>query len=186
MAKGTPDLSWAEERPLRKAVVIYDSPHGETQRLAEALADGIRAGGIPTDVMTAGAAKDASLDAYDLIAIGSPNAWLSASPAVHELLEKFPSAGLKGRYGFAFDTRTKGHPDGAAPEIVRKMRRVGLNVVVPPVSVPMVRHPAGAAPSGAAAAGPSFDLPAAGPDEFRELGTSLVRSIHHETAQIWS
>jgi len=42
---------WAEQKPERRAVVLYDTMWGATRRMAEAIGDGLTAGGVPNELL---------------------------------------------------------------------------------------------------------------------------------------
>ena len=67
MAKRAQDLSWADDVPLRTAVVVYDTRFGKTERVAQAIARGVRKEGVPTDVLSVTEAGQRPIDGYDLI-----------------------------------------------------------------------------------------------------------------------
>ncbi|HEV2165877.1 MAG TPA: flavodoxin domain-containing protein, partial [Thermoplasmata archaeon] len=79
LAKTAADLSWADEMPLRRAAVIYDSLFGKTERVAQAIARGIRKENVPTDVLSVSEAEQKPVDGYDLLVLGSPSRHLLAS-----------------------------------------------------------------------------------------------------------
>jgi flavorubredoxin len=178
MARRKPDLTWTYDRPLRRAVVVYDSPHGKTRKVAEALAEGIRAEDVLTDVVPIDEAMTRSFVPYDLIAVGSPNAWAATSPGVRRLLKVLGGLPSDGRYAFAFDLHTRGHLDGAASEIAHAFGRLKLRVPMPPKSG-VVQHATGG--RGKDAEG-TYRLKGGTEAEFQALGRSLVRTIRNELA----
>jgi len=183
MAKATRDLSWTYDRPLRRAVIVYDSPHGKTRRVAEALAQGIRDQDVPTDVIPLEEALSHSLAPYDLIAIGSPNAWVATSPGVRRLLKTLASFPAEGRYAFAFDLHTKGHLDGAASEIARAFEHLHLRVPIPPASAVVEHRRAGDSADGERA---EYRLRGGSETAFQMLGAQLVRTIRNERADAFA
>ena len=179
MKRSTRDLSWTYDRPLRRAIVVYDSPHGKTRRVAEALAEGIRSESVPTDVVPIDEALTRSFVPYDLIAVGSPNAWVSTSDGVRRLLKALAGLPAEGRYAFAFDLHTRGHLDGAASEIAHAFDHLKLRVPLPAKSGVVQRGPSRPGAGSEAA----FQLREGTEGEFEGLGRSLVRTIRHELAE---
>lgn len=57
---------------MSKVAVVYFSMTGNTQAMAEAVADGIRNAGGSADVMECNAFNASMVDAYDAIAFGCP------------------------------------------------------------------------------------------------------------------
>lgn len=55
-----------------KAVIIYGSTTGNTQAMAEAIAEGVRSKGAEADVFEADSFDTSTIGNYDSIALGSP------------------------------------------------------------------------------------------------------------------
>ncbi len=55
-----------------KALVIYDSLYGNTEKVAKVLASGMREQGVEVDYVRANAVDIGTLEAYDMILIGGP------------------------------------------------------------------------------------------------------------------
>ncbi len=125
----SPTSSWADDRPLRTATVIYDTQFGKTREIAEAFADGIRSEGIPVDVLSVTEAQQRPVDGYDLLVIGAPSNHLTASPAMQHFLETLKHMPrLKGHYGYAFDTRVRHHFGSAGRAIESTLLHAGLRI----------------------------------------------------------
>ena len=88
-----------------KALIVFDTKHGNTQKVAELIADGINSiEGNETDVANV---KDIDLNeekSYDLIVIGSPNHVGSHVKTIKKFIKNLPSASLKFNSFAAFDT----------------------------------------------------------------------------------
>jgi flavodoxin len=85
-----------------KALVVYDSVFGNTEKIAQAVAKGL---GAETQCLRAGAVSVAQLTAVDTIVMGSPTRSFAATPAMMSLLEAIPMNALAGKKIAAFDTR---------------------------------------------------------------------------------
>ena len=85
-----------------KALVVYDSVFGNTEKIAQAIAKGL---GAETQCLRAGAVTIAQLTAADTIIMGSPTRSFAATPAMMSLLEAIPADALAGKKVAAFDTR---------------------------------------------------------------------------------
>ena len=55
-----------------KSLVIYDSLYGNTEKVARALASGMREQGIEVDCDRANTVDIGTLEAYDMLVIGGP------------------------------------------------------------------------------------------------------------------
>jgi hypothetical protein len=147
-----------------KSLVVYESFYGNTEAVAQAIADGLARHGQARAV-TAGSVDAATLEDVDLLIVGAPtHAWglprtktrpqdsASASgplpPLVREWLSALPSGG--GRLVAAFDTHSRGPrflTGSAARGIDRRLRRRGWRTVAPSRSF-AVMGPAGPLASG--------------------------------------
>lgn len=113
-----------------KALVVYYSMYGNTEKVAKALAAGLESGGVEANVAKVEAVKFDELAEVDLLCVGSPvHAW-NASKPVKEFLERLKSAeGLAGKKAFAFDTKMKSRLAGSAGDkIEKKLKDMGLTI----------------------------------------------------------
>jgi len=85
-----------------KTLVIYDSLHGNTKKIAQAIGDALRA---DIQVLHAGEANPADLRSHDLVFVGAPTHGGRPSPPPKEFLGEIPANGLEGVKVAAFDTR---------------------------------------------------------------------------------
>lgn len=85
-----------------KALVVYDSVYGNTEKIARAIA-----GAIPGEVKLLSVAKASplKLGSIDLLVVGAPTQGGRATPAINQFLEGVSPAGIKGINVAAFDTR---------------------------------------------------------------------------------
>jgi len=93
-----------------KVLIIFDTKHGNTQQVAELIADGINSvEGNETEVVNV---KDFEVyfefyfenKTYDLILIGSPNHVGSHVKSIKKFIKKLSSASVKASSFAAFDT----------------------------------------------------------------------------------
>jgi flavorubredoxin len=113
-----------------KALVVYYSVYGNTEKVAKALAAGLQSGGVDVDAVKVDAVKVDELGKVDLLCVGSPvHAW-SASKPVKEFLERLQSVeGLSGKKAFAFDTKMQSRMAGSAGgKIERKLKDIGFTI----------------------------------------------------------
>jgi flavodoxin len=87
-----------------KALVIYDSQYGNTEKIAKAIG-----GAIGADVKVArfGEVKAAELGSYDLLIVGSPTQGGRYTMSMKDFLDAIPSDALKNVRVASFDTRLK-------------------------------------------------------------------------------
>jgi len=110
-----------------KALILYDSIHGNTAKIAQAIGETIRGQWLRPDEW-----DPADLKRFDLVIIGSPTHGGFYSKAMDGLLKSLPV--LEGIHVVAFDTRTKTTIFGyAAPKIARALQKIGGNLLAPPM-----------------------------------------------------
>ncbi|HLC05425.1 MAG TPA: flavodoxin family protein [Anaerolineales bacterium] len=127
-----------------KALVIYDSVFGNTEKIAQAIAEALGAQ-EPVELLQASHTDSDRLAQTDLLVVGSPTRGFRPTEAVAALLKAIPSKVLKGVKVAAFDTRLKADEldsaglrfvvktgGYAAKRIASQLKKAGGNLVVPP------------------------------------------------------
>jgi hypothetical protein len=139
------------------ALIVYESMFGNTQKVAEAVAEGLSTG-MHVEVREVGAAPDSISDQVDLLVAGAPthafglsrestrrqaalqaeSGLVSAGRGVREWIAELTKFG-KPAAGASFDTRMakpswlKIAPT-AGPSIEKRLRKLGLRIAAPPES----------------------------------------------------
>ena len=85
-----------------KALVVFDSTWGNTEKIAQAVAAGMGGG---THALRVGAAEARRFDALDLLVLGSPILGGRPSPAMHDFIASIPEAVGRKLQVATFDTR---------------------------------------------------------------------------------
>jgi len=127
-----------------KALVIYDSVFGNTEKIAQAIANALRRK-VGVELLQAGNLTPAQLLGSDLLIVGSPTRGFRPTEAVAALLKGISAKALSGIKVAAFDTRleadqvksaatrfvieTGGY---AAKRIADSLKKAGGTLVVPP------------------------------------------------------
>jgi flavodoxin len=117
-----------------RALIVYDSLHGNTAQIAQAIGDAL-AGEV--SVRRAGEVGVGEVHAVDLLVVGSPTHGGWFTEAIKTWLEEVPATSLQGIRAAAFDTRTPptllsrifGY---AAPRIADRLEKKGGALLVPP------------------------------------------------------
>jgi flavodoxin len=151
---------------LGKALVVYDSVFGNTEKVAGALANGLQDGGADVECMRVDAVKFDELRGYDLLVVGGPVHGWNASKPIKGFLERLKSVeGLSGKKAFAFDTKMgKSRLAGdAGGKIERKLKSLGLTIIKDHASA-VVKGREGPLEEGAE-------------EKFKQLGTELAKMI---------
>ena len=115
-----------------RACVIFDTRYGNTERIARSFEAGLKEAGIQTICVNARDMPVDSLKQYDLICVGAPTEWLTASKPMKEFLGRLKSTDLAGRYGFVFDTKLDAPLSGSAARFIEKeLKSAAVQIITP-------------------------------------------------------
>jgi len=120
---------------MAKLLILYDSQTGNTEKLAEAVAEGARsAPGV--EVVLKYYARPEELAEADAIVFGTPTYYHDITLPIKQVMEEAAKAGvsLKGKVGAAFGSYGW---SGEAPKQVLEIlkNRFGMTLVEPPIEV---------------------------------------------------
>lgn len=87
-----------------KALVVYDSFFGNTEKVAKAIGEAFEPQ-TQVEVVRVSEVKPEQLEGVELLVVGSPTRQFKASEATVAFLNSLPPNGLKGVKAAAFDTR---------------------------------------------------------------------------------
>lgn len=87
-----------------KAMIVYDSYFGNTEKTAEAMAQALQ-GQAEVVIKRVSEAQSDQLGDLDLLIVGSPTRAFRATPATYQFIKAIPANGLAGVKVAAFDTR---------------------------------------------------------------------------------
>jgi flavodoxin len=117
-------------------LVVYDSQYGNTERVAQAIADALRAVGQVLAIRV-DPAHPIELQGVDMLIVGCPTqGWRPTAP-LQSFLENVSSERLRGVRVACFDTRFRlpGWITGSAARVMaRKLQQRGIPQVAPPES----------------------------------------------------
>jgi flavodoxin len=119
-----------------KAVVVYDSQFGNTERLARAIAEQLSVE-EPAVVLAASATSERDLAGMELLAVGGPTQGHGLSPALKTFLEHLPPDAVRDVPTVTFDTRLpwpRVLSGSAAAASAKQLVKKGARLVVPPES----------------------------------------------------
>jgi len=85
-----------------KALIIYDSMYGNTEKIAKAIGSAITG---EAEVLHVGEANHSEWESINLLIVGSPTQGGRPTPAIQDLLNKVSESAIKGINVAAFDTR---------------------------------------------------------------------------------
>ena len=132
-------VHWASEYRvevfLMKALIVYDSVYGNTEKIARAIAGALASSG-EAKVLGAGEVNPSELESVDLLIVGSPTQGGRPTPAIKELLNKIPANALKNvsvaSFYTRFSTRLVGILGYAAGKIAGSLKTKGGTLILSP------------------------------------------------------
>jgi len=121
---------------MKKAVVIYDSRFGNTEKIARALARGMEKQDVKVDCFKVDKVDVQKLVEYDFLAVGGPTHMLGMSEPMKEFLENLNTVDISGKKGFCFDTRNQSRfnrfdLNSAAKRIEKRMKKMKVKMIKP-------------------------------------------------------
>ena len=99
---------------MRKAIVIYHSQFGNTEKIAQALVSGLDEKGSKVDCVKVEDVQIDKLAKYDLLVIGGPTYVFGMSKPMKAFIEKLEQVNLRDKKAFAFDTKFPSRLAGSA------------------------------------------------------------------------
>ncbi len=120
-----------EPGKTERAIVIFDSKFGNTGQIAKSFAGGLQRAGFTVDVFKITDVTVGTLVDYDLIAVGAPTQAFTASKPMKDFLAKLEGIeALKGKRGFAFDTKFASRLSGSASKYIEgRLSKLGMEIV---------------------------------------------------------
>ena len=123
--------SWGKSKSVAKAVIIYDTMWGSTEKMAHALAEGIIGEGVEVKLynLTKSDKSDIIKEVLDAraILVGSPTLNNGIFPSVAEFLCYLKGLKPKGKIGASFGSH--GWAGGATKAIQQELQDAGIEVV---------------------------------------------------------
>jgi len=149
---------FSRQRKSSKILIVYYSHTGNTEKMAEAVAEGARTvKGVEVELNRHGSVW--GLDSYDAILIGAPTYHRTMTSSIKNFLEDIPfhNVNLKGKVGAAFGSYRW---SGEAPRMVLEVmeNKFEMKVVKPPLII-------------------KYSPDEKGLEECRKLGTHVAEQI---------
>jgi flavodoxin I len=123
-----------------KGIIIYDTSYGNTQKIAETIAEGLKAAEIDTDLFYVKKVKKLNGNEYDFLVLGSPTKFGTMSFAVKSFLGKIKSEEWQNKPFAAFDTENPENIEkskaenknwSAAEKIAEKLKEKPMKQLLP-------------------------------------------------------
>ncbi|UCH32575.1 MAG: flavodoxin family protein [Candidatus Bathyarchaeota archaeon] len=120
---------------MSRVVIIYDTKFGNTEKVARALAEGMKNQQVDVDCLKIDEVDTNELDDYDFLAIGGPTHIFGLSKPMKDFLQKLENINVSGKRAFAFDTKYKSRFSGSAgKKIEKKLKKLRMSIVKSSVS----------------------------------------------------
>lgn len=122
---------WAERKPTKKAVVVYDTMWGSTAKMAQAVAEGLLAGGATAKVIPMGGShrSDVATEVLDAgaLVVGSPTLNQNMFPTLADVLTYLRGLQPKNLIGAAFGSY--GWSSKAVDQLREELEKMGAEIV---------------------------------------------------------
>ncbi len=119
-----------------RSLVIYGTRSGNTRRVADAIAEALRAHGT-VELLAAEDVPAVVPHETELVVVGGPTEGHGATPQLLDLFERIGPSALEGMAAAAFDTRLRIPrllSGSAATRIGQRLRRSGATLIAEPES----------------------------------------------------
>jgi flavodoxin I len=113
---------------MARAIVVYYTVYGNTEKAAEAVRDGLASAGIDVECKRIQDTKPDDLKAFDMIVIGTPTQMEDVPEDVRKFMESLKPVDLRGKQGAAFDTRYEDEPIGGLSMLEKYMKSYGMKI----------------------------------------------------------
>ncbi len=130
---------------MKKAMIVYDSVFGNTERVAQALKKALEGSSVSVEIYRAGNAPRQIPEGIELLIAGSPTRAFRPTGELAAYVKNLPAGSLSGCGAAAFDTRISlssipnrvfrwciGHFGYAAPAIAEQMKKAGGELLLSP------------------------------------------------------
>jgi flavodoxin len=123
-----------------KGIVIYDTSHGNTKKIAETITETLKTSEIEVDLFDLKEVKKLSVNDYNFLVLGSPTKFGTMSLAIKSFLGKLKSEEWMNKPFAAFDTenpenvekaRLENKEWSAAEKIAIKLKEKKMNQLMP-------------------------------------------------------
>jgi flavodoxin len=115
-----------------KALIVYDTKTGMTEKIALAISAGMKEVGTIVVVKKVDEVTEEDFRSADAWIVGTPtHAWSASGPA-KKALKLGIAAGASGKKGTSFDTRFDNSAKGGAGKLQEMMENAGVQIVAPP------------------------------------------------------
>jgi flavodoxin len=160
------------------AAVLFASRFGTTEIVARAFERGLKEAGMETFCARTGEFPPESLQNYNLVCLGGPTEVFTATKQVKDFLKAIGGVSMKGRFGFAFDTKLDSRMSGSAAKYIEHaLDDRGLHMIAQRESAIVTSRKDGGKIVGA-------DLREGEENRFEELGARIGKATEDALTMI--
>jgi len=120
-----------------KILVVYDSvsPARITEKIAQAIVEELKEGGISTELRSIEDVDRAIIMEYDCLVLGAPTmAWWRPSKGMRDFLTSLQGSNYDGKMAAAFDTQMWTNITGnSAGSMEKSLTKLGFRIISPPL-----------------------------------------------------
>ena len=123
---------------MAKAIVTYESKHGNTKLAAEIIVEGLnQVSGTEVKLSELNDVDLTHIGEFDIVLVGSPNHMGGATRSIRKFIDKLGKINLEGKQAAVFDTYMGGDFEKAAKKMEKQIREKvpGLKIVAPGLSI---------------------------------------------------
>jgi flavodoxin len=114
---------------MGRALVVYHTVYGNTEKAAKAVRDGLVSAGVEAECKRIQDTKPDDLKTLDAIIFGTPTHMEDIPDHVRTFMESLKRVDLRGKQGAAFDTRYEDEPIGGLSLLEKYMKSYGMKIV---------------------------------------------------------
>ena len=118
-----------------KGIVVYDTSHGNTKKIAETIAETLKESGIEVDLFDVKNVKKLNAEDYNFLVLGSPTRFGTMSFSIRSFLGKVKNEEWMNKPFIAFDTENPENVEkkqgSAAEKIAEKLIEKKMNQLLP-------------------------------------------------------
>jgi flavodoxin len=134
-----------------KALIVYDTRYGNTEKIARSLESGLNESGVPATLENVRSLTPESLSGFGLLCFGAPTEGFGASKPMKDYVGRLAGSDFAGKLGFVFDTKLDSRFSGSAAKYIENhLTGLGLKMAAPRESAIVTTVRKGAAIAGAA------------------------------------
>jgi len=126
---------------MSRAIVVYSTRFGNTEKAAKAICEGLKEGGLDCDCKSIKEVAPSDVERYDIILFGAPTHADNIPEEMGRFMESLKQVKLMGKMGAAFDTRYEDAEIGGLSALEDYIKKFGMGLLSP--SLPVLL-PAGA------------------------------------------